>query len=596
MNTAEYQENVDGICNTGYNIPLSDKITNPNLETVNYYDGYSFLQKYSAELGNLASDFQVGGSCAQGLQTGKVQITSDGGKVIDAFFYDGKGQVVDSRRLHLGKRLTCIHTDYSYTGKPTRIVTDEYSVDAGNKSLVVSQIQENTYSKKTDRLLSSTLSVNGKKETIQQLEYDELGRIKSVARGGNAGAVVYGYNLHGWTTDISSKDFTEKLHYSDGVGTPCFNGNISSQLWTTSDYGQTRGYKFEYDGQDRLKDAVYGERENLSDKVNRYNEKVIEYTANGTIKRFQRRGLKDDGEYGKIDNLNIKLNGNQLLSVTDDALPANKYSSFSFIDGANEEKEYEYNGVGALTKDLNRGLKIKYDNLNYPKRITTRSGNCIEYSYLPDGTKLSQAYGVPLKTLLAPLAEEHDLSADVSSEQIDSLAHTNRQEMSKMSLMGYTEYSGNMIYEDGKLTKVLFPGGYSTFEKGINNPTFHYFTQDHLGNNRIVLNEDGTVEQIMHYYPFGGAFNDAGLNPEFQQYKYNGKELNRTLGLDIYDYGARLYFSALPMWDRMDPLCEKDYHVSPYVYCTNSPTNKFDTNGKSKNGMVQLILSVNGKD
>ena len=60
--------------------------------------------------------------------------------------------------------------------------------------------------------------------------------------------------------------------------------------------------------------------------------KNTEIITNTTIKRFQRRGRKDNGEYGKIDNLNIKLNSNQLLSVTDDALPANKYSSFNFID------------------------------------------------------------------------------------------------------------------------------------------------------------------------------------------------------------------------------------------------------------------------
>ena len=79
VNIAEFKENIDGICNTGYVFPLSDKITNPNLETVNYYDDYRFLQKYSAELGNLADDFQVKGNCAQGLLTGKVQITNDGG-------------------------------------------------------------------------------------------------------------------------------------------------------------------------------------------------------------------------------------------------------------------------------------------------------------------------------------------------------------------------------------------------------------------------------------------------------------------------------------------------------------------------------------
>ena len=122
--------------------------------------------------------------------------------------------------------------------------------------------------------------------------------------------------------------------------------------------------------------------------------KVFEYTANGAIKRFQRRGRKDDGEYGKIDNLHIKLNDNQLLSIVDDALPANKYSSFNFIDGANATVEYEYNGVGALTKDLNRGITIRYDNLDYPRHIEFNDGNTTTYSYLPDGTLLSKEYGL----------------------------------------------------------------------------------------------------------------------------------------------------------------------------------------------------------
>ena len=582
MNIAEFKENIGGLCNTGYNIPLSDKITNPNLEAVNYYDNYGFLQNYSAELGNLISDFQVKGSCALGLQTGMMQVTSDGGKVIDAFFYDGKGLVVDSRRLYLGKRLTCIHTDYSYTGKPTKIVTDEYSIDSGRKTLVVSQVQDNTYSNKTDRLITTSFTVNGKKETIQKLEYDDLGRMKSVTHGGSAGAVSYDYNLHGWTTNIGSKDFHEELHYTDGVGTPCFNGNISSLLWSTSDYGQVRGYKFEYDGLDRLKEAVYGETASLSDKQNRYNEKVIEYTANGAMKRFQRRGRKDDGEYGKIDNLHIKLNGNQLLSVADDALPANKYSSFNFIDGANETVEYEYNGVGALTKDLNRGITIRYDNLDYPRRIDFKDGNSITYTYLPDGTLLSKEYGLPYN-----IEKEKvngvigiDNAADRVSTEASSLSDTIMAAQPGMIMFGETEYSGNIIYKNWKLDKVLFPGGYCTFDKEENDlPIFHYYTQDHLGNNRTVTNEDGTDEQIVHYYPFGGTFNDAGVNASLQQYKYNGKELDRVAGLNTYDYGARQYFSALPVWNRVDPESEEDYGVSPYAYCRNSPIKFIDKDG-----------------
>ena len=550
---------------------------------MNYYDNYTFLQKYSAELGILASDFQVKGSCAQGLQTGKVQTANDGGKVIEVSFYDSKGQPADTRRLHVGKRLTCTHTDYSYTGKPTKVFIEEYSVSGNSKSFVVSQIIENVYSKKTDKLLSTSISVNGKKETTQRFEYDDLGRIKEIRRGNHTGAVSYDYNLHGWTTNIGSKDFHEELHYTDGVGTPCFNGNISSLLWSTSDYGQVRGYKFEYDGLDRLKEAVYGETPSLSDKQNRYNEKVIEYTANGAMKRFQRRGRKDDGEYGKIDNLHIKLNGNQLLNVVDDALPANKYSSFNFIDGANETVEYEYNGVGALAKDLNRGITIRYDNLDYPRRIDFKDGNSITYTYLPDRTLLSKEYGLPYN-----IEKEKvngvigiDNAADRVSTEASSLSDTIMAAQSGMIMFGETEYSGNIIYKNGKLDKVLFPGGYCTFDKEKKDlPIFHYYTQDHLGNNRTVTNEDGTVEQIVHYYPFGGTFNDAGLNASLQQYKYNGKELDRVAGLNTYDYGARQYFSALPVWDRVDPKCEEDYGVSPYAYCRNNPMKFIDKKGE----------------
>ena len=46
--------------------------------------------------------------------------------------------------------------------------------------------------------------------------------------------------------------------------------------------------------------------------------------------------------------------------------------------------------------------------------------------------------------------------------------------------------------------------------------------------------------------------------------KYNGKEFDRMHGLNTYDYGARQYSPALPSWDRIDPLAEEYYSVSPY--------------------------------
>ncbi|WP_028903840.1 RHS repeat domain-containing protein [Prevotella sp. P6B4] len=66
---------------------------------------------------------------------------------------------------------------------------------------------------------------------------------------------------------------------------------------------------------------------------------------------------------------------------------------------------------------------------------------------------------------------------------------------------------------------------------------------------------------------------------------HNGKELDKMHGLNTYDYGARQHDPILARWDRIDPLCEKYYNVSPYAYCNNNPAIHIDKDGK-----VPLVL------
>ena len=66
-----------------------------------------------------------------------------------------------------------------------------------------------------------------------------------------------------------------------------------------------------------------------------------------------------------------------------------------------------------------------------------------------------------------------------------------------------------------------------------------------------------------------------------QPYKYNGKELDRTHGLDTYDYGARQYDPVLAQWTSVDPMAEKYYPLSSYTYCLGNPVRHIDPNGKS---------------
>ena len=87
------------------------------------------------------------------------------------------------------------------------------------------------------------------------------------------------------------------------------------------------------------------------------------------------------------------------------------------------------------------------------------------------------------------------------------------------------------------------------------------------------------MTQTIHHYPYGGTLTHS-TNQGVQKYKYNGKEFDRTHGLDWYDYSARQYDPASGRFTSMDPLCEKYYNISPYSYCAGNPVNRIDPDGR----------------
>ena len=144
-------------------------------------------------------------------------------------------------------------------------------------------------------------------------------------------------------------------------------------------------------------------------------------------------------------------------------------------------------------------------------------------------------------------------------------------------------------------------GGFVSYANGdASKPSFHYYIKDHLGSNRIVLADDGTVEQVNDYYPFGALMSNGWTNASSQRYKYIGKELDRTFGYDMYDNGARWNNSLLGRWETMDKLAEKSYEVSPYAVCKDNPQNRIDVNGLddyklSRNGTLKFWRKTNAK-
>ena len=505
--------------------------SSPTVLVQSYYDGYGFVGGTGLPTGQFTKDTSGYG---RGSLTGSaVTVFGSSTKIYKAFYYDIKGRMTKSVQNNLLSGYDITSTVYTFSDKPSGVT---HTHTASGKT-TRTEVYTYTYDH-ADRISKVQHSLGGTSITLYDATYDNFGRLLTKQyHGTSINKLTYAYNLRSWLTGISGKCFTQNVYYNTGVGTAKYNGNISSMTWKSGNESTVRGYKFTYHGLDRMLNATYGETASISTNANRFSENVTGYDKNGNIKSLQRYGQTGASAYGLIDNLTFTLNGNQLSRV-DDAVSTVAYgTNTAFVNGASAAGEYAYDVNGNLTKDLNKGITdIQYNVLNLPSTVSFSDGSTITYTYGADGTKLRTVH------------------------KIGSTTTT-------------TDYCGNVIYENGTQKLLLTEEGYINL---TGTQQYHYYLKDHQGNNRVVINQSGTVEETNHYYPFGGVFGTTGNT---QPYKYNGKEFDTKKGLNWYDYGARHYDAALGRFTTNDPLAEKYYSMSPYTYCADNPVKFIDPNG-----------------
>ena len=118
-----------------------------------------------------------------------------------------------------------------------------------------------------------------------------------------------------------------------------------------------------------------------------------------------------------------------------------------------------------------------------------------------------------------------------------------------------------MEYEDGEYRRLNYPSGH--IEEDDEGTALYFFDiTDHQGNVQASDMADLASEGHSAYYPFGMLLGEESSYCERRC--YNGKELDRTHGLDWYDYVARRYDGI--RFTTVDPLAEQYYEVSPYAY------------------------------
>ena len=509
----------------------SSDLVDPCVYVVNYYDTYDFRTRN----GFSAYNFPEGTVSAIGNLTGSILCThGSSGFIYSADYYDSNKRIVKSLSSRVNGGMDTYATEYSFQGSPLSVLHTH--TDSSGYSLTERYTYTYDHSSRLTRV--SHQYDNNPSVLLLEHAYDELGRLQTDKLDNGIYATDYAYNIRNWLTGIEGGKFSQSLHYTDGLGVPCYNGNISSMTWKSGAGATPRGYKFSYDRLGRLTDAEYGEGPSLSVNTNRFNEQVTGYDKMGNILGLKRYGQTSATGYDVIDDLSLSYVGNRLKKVADRSGTSAFNNGFEFKDGIDLSTEYEYDENGNLTKDLNKNITaIQYNCLNLPSRVMFANGNSISYLY--------DAAGRKLRTV-------HFLEGDSVT----------------------TDYCGNVVYENGVPQILLTEVGYVSLTDG----KYHYYLKDHQGNNRVVVAEEGTVEEVNDYYAFGGLMSTSSRQ-SVQPYKYNGKELDRKGGLGWYDYGARMYDAALGRFMKTDRFSEKYVSLSPYQYGANNPVNNIDVNG-----------------
>lgn len=351
--------------------------------------------------------------------------------------------------------------------------------------------------------------------------------------------------------------------------------------------------RISYDGMSRLTAAGYLE----NGKRNDHFSTSYKYDLMGNILSLRREGLLNSGNYGTIDDLTYSYKGNQLVKIDDAAEESPSYrGAMHFRDYADEETEYTYDANGNMLTDSNKGItSIDYNVLDLPQCISTKSrvlfkedsNDTIYYTYSADGTKLRSTYK-KAEYRVYPYNPETSLT----SFNVETGLNVGTVGMAKpiaKRLKTKYYYCSNLVYDNDNISAILFDGGYASVDDD-NGIVMHFYVKDHLGSNRLVVDGNGNIEEVNHYYPFGALMGDrCGVSRN--NYKYIGKELDTMYGWNMQDHEARWYDPVVGRWMVTDPLQEIYLNVSSYSNVLNNPLRLIDPDGNH----VEVTLDKENK-
>ncbi len=581
----------------GTNVYYSNQtLPNTNLEllTINYYDSYTNLGlsvDLTKNYGDMVYDEAIETNAKSLPVVSKVRVLETDNWNTTVTYYDDEGKPIfsasDNEYLHT---LDVVEIDYDFVGKVVESKNNHEKNGLNTNSIIVEDYS--TYDH-IGRLITQTQELNdsGQLERIVNNHYNELGQLENKDVGGDTQGIVlqtvdYNYNIRGWLKEINNPNalgndlFAFKINYNnpEHSSNALFNGNISETFWKTANDNNLRGYDYTYDALNRIVSGNYHKPDPSS--TENYSLSDITYDKNGNIFTLKRHGLREDNNtITIIDDLeyDYEEHSNRLFKVDD----SGTNDGFKDVDSGLQE-DYLYDVNGNMITDANREIaSIEYNHLNLPTRIVFNTGNSIandEIQYVYDAT------GVKLKKKIIDMSENNgvNLNSNTITEYAGNYIY---KETANYSHNG-THWVGNEVGHGLQLFSQ--PEGYiEPKNDGSVDYRYVYQYKDHLGNIRLSYSNDynGTLEIVEenNYYPFGlkhKGYNNlvsANTNNIAQKFKYNGVELEESLGLNLYEMDMRQYDPAIARWIGLDPVIH--YSMSTYTAFDNNPAIWADPSG-----------------
>ena len=496
------------------------------------------------------------------LQVCGISLADPMSKTVSSFYYDYQGRLIQSHRKEALGGAGHIHQSLTFTGKPSMTRETVALPDGRIDSLVTVRSYDGQ-----ERLVSETTSLNGRSQSVSY-GYDEIGRMTGRIYGTEANpstlTETLSYNIRDQLTGLNSSVFSMTLRYQEPTlgSVPKYNGGISEWEWNHGAGAETNAWSLSYDGVGRLTDV---RRFVGRVHTNAFSERSITYDRNSNILTLTRYG---ENAATPDEILAYSYNGNLLRNISN-----------SGTSGGGGSFTHDTNGN--LTRDGLSTLDIDYNDRNLTSHISSGGATLAEYEYLADGTKLRALDG-----------------GGNGYQYRGSLIYT--QTAGQTGSPAITLDCA--VTSAGRIVRENTADGSSTYK-------VQHYLRDHLGSVRAVIDGDtGTVIEASDYYPFGKriqvtapvsepvegsqhaaepavapvatATSEASTSSP-NRWLFSGKESQSFLyaNIPLLDFGARMYNPAIARWTTADPMSEKYYGISPYVYCLGNPISIIDPNG-----------------